>query len=90
MDTKTISHGNDTESSVKVYGLQPQTDKYDTKEPSIEHTMDYLVEYLADEYAADIAQEKYSSDNSPLSELDEENTRWMSTAETSGFFQVRP
>ena len=34
--------------------------------------MDYLVEYLADEYAADIAQEKYSSDNSPLSELDEE------------------
>lgn len=57
---------------LKVYGLQPQTDKYDTKEPSIEHTMDYLVEYLADEYAADIAQEKYSSDNSPLSELDEE------------------
>lgn len=57
---------------LKVYGLQPQTDKYDTKEPSIEHTMDYLVEYLADEYAADIAQEKYSSENSPLSELDEE------------------
>lgn len=57
---------------LKVYGLQPQTDKYDTKKPSIEHTMDYLVEYLADEYAADIAQEKYSSDNSPLSELDEE------------------
>lgn len=57
---------------LKVYGLQPQTDKYDTKQPSIEHTMDYLVEYLADEYAADIAQEKYSSDNSPLSELDEE------------------
>lgn len=57
---------------LKVYGLQPQTDKYDTKEPSIEHTMDYLVEYLADEYAADIAQEKYSSDNSPLIELDEE------------------
>lgn len=57
---------------LKVYGLQPQTDKYDTKEPSIEHTMDYLVEYLADEYAADIAQEKYSSDNSPLSELAEE------------------
>ena len=57
---------------LKVYGLQPQTDKYDTKEPSIEHTMDYLVEYLADEYAADIAQDKYSSDNSPLSELDEE------------------
>lgn len=57
---------------VKVYGLQPQTDKYDTKQPSIEHTMDYLVEYLADEYAADIAQEKYSSDNSPLIELDEE------------------
>ena len=53
---------------LKVYGLQPQTDKYDT----IEHTMDYLVEYLADEYAADIAQEKYSSENSPLSELDEE------------------
>lgn len=57
---------------LKVYGLQPQTDKYDTKDPSIEHTMDYLVEYLADEYAADIAQEKYSSENSPLSELDEE------------------
>ena len=57
---------------LKVYGLQPQTDKYDTKQPSIEHTMDYLVEYLADEYAADIAQEKYSSDNSPLSELAEE------------------
>lgn len=57
---------------LKVYGLQPQTDKYDTKKPSIEHTMDYLVEYLADEYAADIAQEKYSSENSPLSELDEE------------------
>lgn len=57
---------------LKVYGLQPQTDKYDTKEPSIEHTMDYLVEYLADEYAADIAQEKYLSENSPLSELDEE------------------
>lgn len=57
---------------VKVYGLQPQTDKYDTKKPSIEHTMDYLVEYLADEYAADIAQEKYSSENGPLSELDEE------------------
>lgn len=57
---------------LKVYGLQPQTDKYDTKKPSIEHTMDYLVEYLADEYAADIPQEKYSSDNSPLSELDEE------------------
>lgn len=57
---------------LKVYGLQPQTDKYDTKQPSIEHTMDYLVEYLADEYAADIAQEKYSSDNSPLIELDEE------------------
>ena len=57
---------------LKVYGLQPQTDKYDTKEPSIEHTMDYLVEYLADEYAADIAQEKYSSENSPLIELDEE------------------
>lgn len=57
---------------VKVYGLQPQSDKYDTNKPSIEHTMDYLVEYLADEYAADIAQEKYSSDNSPLSELDEE------------------
>ncbi len=34
--------------------------------------MDYLVEYLADEYAADIAQEKYSSENSPLSELGEE------------------
>lgn len=33
---------------LKVYGLQPQTDKYDTKEPSIEHTMDYLVEYLPD------------------------------------------
>lgn len=57
---------------LKVYGLQPQTDKYDTKKPSIEHTMDYLVEYLADEYAADIAQEKYSSENSPLSELGEE------------------
>lgn len=57
---------------LKVYGLQPQTDKYDTNKPSIEHTMDYLVEYLADEYAADIAQEKYSSENSPLNELDEE------------------
>lgn len=62
----------DIDLALKVYGLQPQTDKYDTKKPSIEHTMDYLVEYLADEYAADIAQEKYSSENSPLSELDEE------------------
>lgn len=62
----------DIDLALKVYGLQPQTDKYDTKKPSIEHTMDYLVEYLADEYAADIAQEKYSSENSPLSELGEE------------------
>ena len=72
MGTKTISYGNDTESSGESIWITAQTDKYDTKQPSIEHTMDYLVEYLADEYAADIAQEKYSSDNSPLIELDEE------------------
>ncbi len=71
---------------LKVYGLQPQTDKYDTKKPSIEHTMDYLVEYLADEYAADIAQEKYSSDNSPLSELDEEKYKMDEYRRNVSFF----
>lgn len=71
---------------LKVYGLQPQTDKYDTKKPSIEHTMDCLVEYLADEYAADIAQEKYSSDNSPLSELDEEKYKMDEYRRNVSFF----
>lgn len=67
-----MQHNTDEHETDRLIAYLKKTAETTIKKPSIEHTMDYLVEYLADEYAADIAQEKYSSENSPLSELDEE------------------
>lgn len=67
-----MQHNTDEHETDRLIAYLKKTAETTIKKPSIEHTMDYLVEYLADEYAADIAQEKYSSENSPLSELGEE------------------